>query len=1768
MGWQYSRDESETFLRHDTPLKLEGISWKPHEPEYPNEPFEHHDFGKPIRHTAGTEHETWYHLTDNPKFKLDPEHAPADNAFAIDDRSGRKGIYLAKSPAHWFSAAGEGYARPYVAEFHARPGISEHDAGGRWGGEIFIPPEHHDKLHLHRVIPIDAHIREEYGSHGWIEEHHGTEFDTGKPIQAPGWNAPVSAHYQHRGYHYPGPDVREMTPEQHGQHRERWLDYMRGDRGWDDEGIEELRQAHGSVNGVNGMFPGKHARVPWTPHEREQLHKWQEHPTASYGDFVPSHEFTNKYPEPVPEPDPETEFAEMVGPRAFTEMTARLAAHDVHDPKADEVYGLLAKKFPPKSIAWVHDAKWSGPERVPLDQIDTSNRDTWSASSNPKKVKKFKKKILKKEDKGKDPKPAILVARPGKDTQMIADGHHRFLAEEALAQDDDSREGLHAWTAHVDDAEGPWTQMHSSQETGPGDALDEPGDQPEPPLEGTEDELAPGPGDTGQVSPEPGGEDTAQFEPDDSPPGQPMMPPAVVTGLPPMSQSGTPGPRTRNMTPVEQSPSLQLAHPELQQQQEPGDADDADDTDDTDDGDTDEALDALEKSAGNASFRFEFTSAWRDVVAKAERIVRENGVRITALAGSLTVGEVKGDHATYEAGLQYYPGRGWSVMAYSCGCPWASFHQDPDYPSRFAGRMCSHAYALGLAARQRGQVRKTMFPDTSGWPEEVVTKSWPPWHPSDKAWAQEWRAPMTTRPVLSSLIPDGSLDQQVISVPAVTAARVLVDAGEDPGAVTTLLRLAGFQGIAVSHPVSWDEIGERHPGLYGDPEVHGEAAEGADGEGVGWAANILANDRPEDPDGQNSGSWDLHFHREKVDPRHIDYARHGMGDSRVRYAREGYALHPEQVPPAILVHRHGVYQVADGHHRAEGAAEAHRKVDAYVAYSEHEDVPFSRDEDGEERKGPFHGAIPHPGVAAHRDYFRKEADQANAPWGSQDVADMPPQKPYGATDLPDKDMDPGSYGFLAGPDPDNWGQIQDNSAITAPLTNEAAKDDSTILDQPDTGDWADEGQTFAYQEHEGARIFDNSAGRSGRGVSRASRQGMARQGTGPVPDTAMDTNTGPVTQEWGEGFPYTDVSPSAGPATAVSPHDPAGIRMEEVLAPHSARETTTLDRPQLMTRHQPAVMLHRPGTMTSFEQDLSHGGGGFPPIGGGMEGGGGGGGDNGDPQHFLVIRNAPGHFGLVNNVSEDHAERHTSYHHSVPEAIHFLGHLERGGHYQPHELSYLPNAQGTRMHDIGDQYISHVDRWFNEGHPDYNPHPDTAPAPQAEAELDQHWRSYHSATPMKIKGMPSDAKRLQLKQTMHDLHHGKTRMAPEFHLCPNKLNRWDRTPGAERCEFESTGHTHMPAGLEDLFSHGEGEFMAGEGQGPTKYSALRQDAVWATEQRDAMDPEFRSRGHDMNWERGHGWNRKGQAQYWEGTCNHCGAGATVGSSWSSSHSGKDARHETCSGPGTAWQNEMVEELRHERVQQAVSEFGRAVKQNYQDADDREWLRGQGIEASLGEPQPDGALAELKDEPEGALDPEGLTADSEENPQNPWGNPRQATYEDARAYNLARTLPRYPDTSSTTDAGRAQHPDQFTTQEPGMGSMDEPYAPSDSSVQTIGQQQWSGADYNSADLATAYKPDEHEVEPEGMEDIVAAFQRSAAALQYSGDGAARADTDIAGAARAYLAKEADCLPADEADELIREGRGTRARNLDLLDLKGTHYTDEPGLDDHDDDVLYA
>ena len=76
---------------------------------------------------------------------------------------------------------------------------------------MFVPAESFDKLEILRVIPLDAYAREEYGEAGWIETELEVEFDTGEPIEKGAWGRPKKLY---RGYHYPGPDVRDMSSKE------------------------------------------------------------------------------------------------------------------------------------------------------------------------------------------------------------------------------------------------------------------------------------------------------------------------------------------------------------------------------------------------------------------------------------------------------------------------------------------------------------------------------------------------------------------------------------------------------------------------------------------------------------------------------------------------------------------------------------------------------------------------------------------------------------------------------------------------------------------------------------------------------------------------------------------------------------------------------------------------------------------------------------------------------------------------------------------------------------------------------------------------------------------------------------------------------------------------------------------------------------------------------------------------------------------------------------------------------------------------------------------------------------------------------------------------------------------------------------------------------------------------------------------------------------------------------------------------------------------
>lgn len=120
---------------------------------------------------------------------------------------------------------------------------------------------------------------------------------------------------------------------------------------------------------------------------------------------------------------------------------------------SDAVYQQLEGDFDDDAIEWVKSAQWEGPVDVALDKIDTSGKKSWRASSHPKKVDRFAKKIQ-----GGFKKPVILIAPPGGGKYRVADGHHRVLASQQLGKP------VRAYIAHVSDEDfAAAMEMHASQ---------------------------------------------------------------------------------------------------------------------------------------------------------------------------------------------------------------------------------------------------------------------------------------------------------------------------------------------------------------------------------------------------------------------------------------------------------------------------------------------------------------------------------------------------------------------------------------------------------------------------------------------------------------------------------------------------------------------------------------------------------------------------------------------------------------------------------------------------------------------------------------------------------------------------------------------------------------------------------------------------------------------------------------------------------------------------------------------------------------------------------------------------------------------------------------------------------------------------------------------------------------------------------------------------------------------------------------------------------
>lgn len=118
---------------------------------------------------------------------------------------------------------------------------------------------------------------------------------------------------------------------------------------------------------------------------------------------------------------------------------------------AAKVFKQVANDYPPDAMAWMHNATWIGPVKVPVDHIDPEM--SWLDPADPHHVADFVKQIHD----GKKISPIILVKVPGDNKLKLADGHHRYLAQ--------VQEGItpKAYIGTVTKKHGEWEDMHAQQ---------------------------------------------------------------------------------------------------------------------------------------------------------------------------------------------------------------------------------------------------------------------------------------------------------------------------------------------------------------------------------------------------------------------------------------------------------------------------------------------------------------------------------------------------------------------------------------------------------------------------------------------------------------------------------------------------------------------------------------------------------------------------------------------------------------------------------------------------------------------------------------------------------------------------------------------------------------------------------------------------------------------------------------------------------------------------------------------------------------------------------------------------------------------------------------------------------------------------------------------------------------------------------------------------------------------------------------------------------
>jgi hypothetical protein len=1054
------------------------------------------------------------------------------------------------------------------------PAQAPHERDPDWNGNGFATYHPHggpiDPVFGARTAALSDGEFRELRRH--MTEGHGLDRND------PDLTDPVSLSEAHSGHHEVG-----TATHAHGEDYE-FSPY------WDED------KGAGSYHEFTG------SRVPWTGKERGSLHRWQESPPSStWGDFVPSAEFPLLGPgEHVHHADEgegdgigpveavsggpweehlrrdhgwgDHQFGYAQGrgdhPRDIHEAlhAGGLADHQhpEHDPEQSRQQSLVNMFGPDITDLGPHMTKPSGYPLALDEHGGSAGGDPLSGITRSRELRPRPPENVQQTD----------MARFRR--MMSALNVHVHVHDHDEDDGDDAPAPAHEHDDPDDDLDsgpgdpGPSRTLpdnvgnDSSQVSGGED----PDNDPDNPVDSDLDNPVPG----------------IPADPEDSPPADPGQWPAAGAGV---------SERNRAYTQGSGDGKVKRGAPPAGPAQE----DDGDDPDGKPPFGKDAALAMFTAAAASPAFRFEFTAAWHDVVSKAKRIRAEGHVRITHSSAGMVIGEVRGDHDTYESGIQRPVGKRQVIQHWACGCPWASFKQDKSSGARYAGRPCSHVMALQFEAQSRGMFGRSFEPDAEvpSWsPSTVVVKSYPPYDgdPHRGRWNEEWRAPLARRRSMARtaemFCPSCGGDQD-------DSGRCM-DCGQtshDPRQHTATPDEARDWDWSPEERDEWEratgapwqECLYRHAGPC--PAAQDGRTAGAVNHPRPAEFRSQVSRNPDfDPHARGDNfEWSTHVMHGYIGSQHVGSLHYSVSDDGKAFGVERlHSTRPgEGVASSLMDDLYGQVKQAGGwlnhgQRTRDGNAwwnsyrEPHPEVNVHRAHPEqgwgHYFSPGEAADDAERNKGysairlpggsgyhpdqdwheharaypdqDWHGQWKHatgmdaPERSATAALLRAgedpdevgalrllaglhaTADQANAPWGSDNTSQRPPQKPYGATSPPNLDQDPGSYGPLAGPDPANWGGIDDGSALQMPLSNTAA------------------------------------------------HQVLVPGAPHPVPgDLHWPGVEGWQPEDQGT-FSYTDHAGTAGPSTAMNARDPNGIRMEESRAelhddPEPALPSTTGD---------------------------------------------------------------------------------------------------------------------------------------------------------------------------------------------------------------------------------------------------------------------------------------------------------------------------------------------------------------------------------------------------------------------------------------------------------------------------------------------------------------------------------------------------------------------------------------------------------------------------------